>query len=281
MRFETSLLDKILNKALFGKRQLGRPLKHNLPNKDTRGVLELMYKPRNRLEAFLGRCVHGSLPVLSYYTYRFHVERSRAARIRLEDQYFHRFFREPYAHLHVYAQNFHPGPWTSESETCTSTERPRPCSRDSRFQTGPSRSAKKTASTSTCTRDRTGKTQWETSTPSGLRLRSKATESIQTLSTGSDSSRSARDSRADCSSTKCRSRRCTDTAVTSTTKKRRCTRSSTPTSSTKTSSASTWPPSKADKAFTPKSREWRRWPQKCTKLQAPLTPSTSSSTRST
>lgn len=110
MRFETSLLDKILNKALFGKRQLGRPLKHNLPNKDTRGVLELMYKPRNRLEAFLGRCVHGSLPVLSYYTYRFHVERSRAAGIRLEDQYFHRFFREPYAHLHVYAQNFHP--WT-------------------------------------------------------------------------------------------------------------------------------------------------------------------------
>ena len=130
-----------------------------------------------------------------------------------------------------------PGPWTSESETCTSTERPRPCSRDSRFQTGPSRSAKKTALTSTCTRDRTGKTQWETSTLSGLRLRSKATESIQTLSTGSDSSRSARDSRADCSSTKCRSRRCTDTAVTSTTKKRHCTRSSTPTSSTKTSSA--------------------------------------------
>lgn len=110
MRFETSLLDKILNKALLGKRQLGRPLKQNIPTKETRGVLELVYKPRNKLEAFVGRCIHGSLPVLSYYTYRFHVERARAAGLRLEDVYFQKFFREPYVQLHVYAQNFHP--WT-------------------------------------------------------------------------------------------------------------------------------------------------------------------------
>lgn len=108
MKFETSLLDKILNKGLLGKRNISRPLKYNIVSKRYRGVLELMYKPRNKFEQYLGKAIHSSLPLLSYFTYRFHVERARAAGMRVEDTYHHKFFREPYITWHIYAQNFHP-----------------------------------------------------------------------------------------------------------------------------------------------------------------------------
>ena len=110
MRFEKSLLDKILSKGLLGKRALGRPLKHNTISKHGRGVLELMYKPRNNVERIIGRAIHGFLPILSYFSYRFQVERSRIAGLRVEDNYDHKFFREPYITWHIYAQHFHP--WT-------------------------------------------------------------------------------------------------------------------------------------------------------------------------
>lgn len=108
-RLETSLFDKILNRGLLGKRTLGRPTKWSIVDKTGgRGVLEAMYKPRNALEQYFGKFVHASMPLLSYFTYRFHVERARAAGMKIEDHYHQKFFREPYIHWHIYAQNFHP-----------------------------------------------------------------------------------------------------------------------------------------------------------------------------
>ncbi len=108
-RLEISIFDKILNRGLLGKRALGRPTKWNIVNKTGgRGVLEAMYKPRNAFEEYLGKFVHASMPLLSYFTYRFHVERARVAGMKLEDHYHQKFFREPYIHWHIYAQNFHP-----------------------------------------------------------------------------------------------------------------------------------------------------------------------------
>lgn len=115
MKFESNLLDKIISKGLLGRRQVGRASKYNIVNKQGRGVLELMYQPRNGFEKVLGRFIHSSLPVLAYYSYRFHVERARAGGFRVEDTYDHKFFRESYIQWHIYAQNFHP--WTMQ-ERC-------------------------------------------------------------------------------------------------------------------------------------------------------------------
>jgi hypothetical protein len=108
-RLELGLLDKIVSKGLLGRRQLGRASKFNILNKQGgSGVLELMYQPRNTFEQLVGRAIHSSLPLLSYFTYRFHVERARASGMRVEDHYHNKFFRESYIHWHIYAQNFHP-----------------------------------------------------------------------------------------------------------------------------------------------------------------------------
>lgn len=109
VKFEATLFDKIVSKGLLGRRQIGRATKWNIVNKQGgRGVLEAMYQPRNSLEAYLGKALHASLPFLSYFTYRFHVERARASGTRLEDTYNQKFFREPFITWHIYAQNFHP-----------------------------------------------------------------------------------------------------------------------------------------------------------------------------
>lgn len=110
MGLEKGLLDKILNRGLLAKRQIGRPIKYNIVSKEGRGTLEAMYQPRNQLEQIAGRILHGFLPVISYFTYRFHVERARVGGMRVEDSYHQKFFREPYITWHIYAQNFHP--WT-------------------------------------------------------------------------------------------------------------------------------------------------------------------------
>lgn len=108
MKFEANLLDKIISRGLLGRRQIGRPTKYNLVNKHGRGVLELMYQPRNKFEALIGRAIHTGLPILSYFTYRIQVERARDAGLRVGDIYHQKFFREPYITWHIYAQNFHP-----------------------------------------------------------------------------------------------------------------------------------------------------------------------------
>jgi hypothetical protein len=108
MGLEKGLLDKIINKGLLSKRQIGRPLKSNIVTKEGRGVLEMMYQPRNQFEQVLGGVIHGFMPLMSYFTYKFHVERARDAGMRVEDTYHQKFFREPYITWHIYAQHFHP-----------------------------------------------------------------------------------------------------------------------------------------------------------------------------
>lgn len=39
--------------------------------------LELMYNPRNQVEAFVGKFIHVTMPYLNWITYRFHVEKAR------------------------------------------------------------------------------------------------------------------------------------------------------------------------------------------------------------
>ena len=109
VKLEITLLDRIISKGLLGRRTLGRATKWNIVNKqEGRGILEAIYQPRNVLEQYLGKAFHASLPMLSYFTYRFHVERARASGMKLEDHYHQKFFREPYITWHIYAQNFHP-----------------------------------------------------------------------------------------------------------------------------------------------------------------------------
>lgn len=44
-KIETTLLDKFVNGAFFGKRQIGRPLKYNIRNKGYQGWVELVFNP--------------------------------------------------------------------------------------------------------------------------------------------------------------------------------------------------------------------------------------------
>jgi hypothetical protein len=83
-------------------------LKHNLRNKGKIGWIELIFNPRNKVEAAVGDVVRFCHPYLAFITYRFHVEKAREIGIRIEDFYVNKFHKEPYYMHHVYAQYFHP-----------------------------------------------------------------------------------------------------------------------------------------------------------------------------
>lgn len=54
MGVETNILEKFVNGAIKGKRVIGRPLKPNLRKKWGYGDIELMFNPRNSVEAAIG-----------------------------------------------------------------------------------------------------------------------------------------------------------------------------------------------------------------------------------
>jgi hypothetical protein len=108
VRLETTLLDKLVNKNLLKKRNLGRALKPKYFTKHERGIVEICYKPQGTFQTYLAAFLNGMMPYLSKFTYQFHAEKARLAGLRVEDTYDQKFFREPYILWHVYAQNFHP-----------------------------------------------------------------------------------------------------------------------------------------------------------------------------
>lgn len=103
MRLEKTLLDRFVNGAFLNKRKIGRPLRYNLRNRGTDGWIELVVNPRNQWEQFCSKVLKAYYPYLSFFTYRFHVEKAREIGIRIEDFYDNKFHREPYIHYHIYA----------------------------------------------------------------------------------------------------------------------------------------------------------------------------------
>jgi len=102
------MLDKFVNGAFMGKRQIGRPIKYNLRNRNTEGWLELVFAPRTRTEEVVSNVMKFMHPYLFFITYRFHVEKAREVGMRIEDVYHNKFHKEPYIMNHIYAQYFHP-----------------------------------------------------------------------------------------------------------------------------------------------------------------------------
>ena len=78
-RIEKSLLDKFVNGAFLGKREIGRPLKYNIRHKGYSGWMELVFNPQNRVEQFASQSLRFIHPYLCFITYRFHVEKAREA----------------------------------------------------------------------------------------------------------------------------------------------------------------------------------------------------------
>lgn len=102
------MLDKMVNGAFLGKRQLGRPLKYSFRTRGKAGWIELIFRPRGRVEEMASQAMRFMHPYIAFITYRFHVEKCREIGIRIEDFYCQKFHKEPYFMNHVYAQYFHP-----------------------------------------------------------------------------------------------------------------------------------------------------------------------------
>ena len=108
MKLERTLLDKFVSGAFMGKRQIGRPLKYNLKRKNYEAWLELVFKPKSAFQLYVSRSLRMIMPYLSWFTYRFHVEKARDGGFRVEDVYMNKFWKEPWIHYHIYSQYFHP-----------------------------------------------------------------------------------------------------------------------------------------------------------------------------
>lgn len=87
VRLERSLLDRAINVSVLNKRQLSRPLKHNLRTKGKIGYvdlltnfiswIEILFNPKNSVEAAVADVVRFVHPYIAWITYRFHVEKAR------------------------------------------------------------------------------------------------------------------------------------------------------------------------------------------------------------
>jgi len=108
VKLGSGLLDKMVNGAFLGKRQMGRPLKYNIRTRGRAGWVELVFNPRNKFEQTVSDVMRFVHPYLAFITYRFHVEKAREIGIRIDDFYLLKFHKEPYIMNHVYAQYFHP-----------------------------------------------------------------------------------------------------------------------------------------------------------------------------
>lgn len=108
VKLGTGLLDKMVNGAFLGKRQMGRPLKYNIRTRGRAGWVEIIFNPRNKVEQKVGEVMRFFHPYLAFITYRFHVEKAREIGIRIDDFYMLKFHKEPYIMNHIYAQYFHP-----------------------------------------------------------------------------------------------------------------------------------------------------------------------------
>uniref|UniRef100_A0A7S3ID22 Uncharacterized protein n=1 Tax=Strombidium inclinatum TaxID=197538 RepID=A0A7S3ID22_9SPIT len=125
MNFGRGFLDKMINGAFLGKRQIGRPIKYNIRHMGDQGLVELVFNPRNKWEMTLSKTMRFIHPYLAFFTYRFHVEKARDAGIRIDDFYNNKFHKEPYIMNHVYAQNFHPTTLTERVRDTSFFRRPR------------------------------------------------------------------------------------------------------------------------------------------------------------
>ena len=63
-------------------------------------------------------------PYLANMTYKFHVEGAREGGFRIEDVYYMKFWKEPYLHLHLYAQYFHPTTYLERVRQVVAWRRP-------------------------------------------------------------------------------------------------------------------------------------------------------------
>lgn len=125
VRLETSLLDKFVNKMALGKRSLGRPHKYNLRKGEHHGFMELVFHPRSSFELYLSKAWRIAMPYLASMTYKHHVEEARDGGFRIMDIYYNKFWKEPYIHMHLYAQHFHPHSYTERIRQVAAYRRPK------------------------------------------------------------------------------------------------------------------------------------------------------------
>ena len=137
-------------------------------------------------------------------------------------------------------------PSSRESEMSTSIEDQEPCSRDSRYQTGPPL-RRDTVGNLMLTPDKPGKMPSTTWTQSGLPCNSLVRDKNQTSLNGSDSSNGVKEHPQDCSTMKCQSHGGSDTEVTWTTSRRTSSHSLMPIKSTNSYSVLTPPHKKVER----------------------------------
>jgi len=78
-QFEKTLVDRFIQGAFMGKREIGRPIKYNIRTQDTQGWIELVFNPRSPVEQYLSQAIKFANPYIFAMTYKFHVEKAREA----------------------------------------------------------------------------------------------------------------------------------------------------------------------------------------------------------
>lgn len=76
---EVRRLDKFVNKAFLGKREIGRPMKYNIRNQGRTGWVELVFNPRTRVQEYVSDAIKFAHPYIFAMTYKFHVEKAKEA----------------------------------------------------------------------------------------------------------------------------------------------------------------------------------------------------------
>jgi hypothetical protein len=76
---EIRRIDKFVNRAFLGKREIGRPLKYNIRNQGRTGWVELVFNPRTRVQEYVSDAIKFAHPYIFAMTYKFHVEKAKEA----------------------------------------------------------------------------------------------------------------------------------------------------------------------------------------------------------
>lgn len=113
-RFETGIIDKLINKKLLGKRVLDLPLRSLYPkvrNEHTGMFVDRLYFPKSKFDKVVANIYERCMPGLKYFMWDENVYWAREHGYTLGEKMFHSFRHAPIALLHSMAQAVHPYGW--------------------------------------------------------------------------------------------------------------------------------------------------------------------------
>jgi len=92
---------------------------------EANGFMDLVFNPKSSFEMYLSKAWRVAMPYLASMTYKHHVEEARDGGFRIMDIYHNKFWKEPYTHMHLYAQYFHPTSYNERIRQVAAYRRPK------------------------------------------------------------------------------------------------------------------------------------------------------------